>query len=207
MICRGKNVAALLSLTLACTAPALAQAPRERAPSGWRPLFDGKSLDGWERVGPGRSVVENGQLRTEGGMGLLWYAREKLGNCALRVVYRTGSERANSGVYVRIAGKPADPWYAVHHGFEVQIADAGRADRRKRSYTDPRRPTAIAANARRPTALFERDSPDVAPVLGGHGAIPGSTARVRNRDTAFCELRVSVDHTRKRRGTNAIKTR
>jgi hypothetical protein len=39
------------------------------------------------------------------------------------VVYRTGTERSNSGVYVRIAEKPADPWYAVHHGFEVQIAD------------------------------------------------------------------------------------
>jgi hypothetical protein len=129
MICRGKNVAELLSLTLACTAPALAQAPGDRAPSDWRPLFDGKSLDGWEHVGPGRFVVENGQLRTEGGMGLLWYAREKLGHCVLRVVYRTGTERSNSGVYVRIAGKPADPWYAVHHGFEVQIADNARAGR------------------------------------------------------------------------------
>ena len=63
-------------------------------------------------------------------MGLLWYAREKLGNCIIRVVYKTGTERSNSGVYIRIAEKPGDPWYAVHHGFEVQIADTGRADRR-----------------------------------------------------------------------------
>ncbi len=62
-------------------------------------------------------------------MGLLWYSRERLGNCILRVVYRTGTERSNSGVYVRIADKPSDPWYAVHHGFEVQIADGGRPDR------------------------------------------------------------------------------
>src|SRR5918997_1554269 len=27
------------------------------------------------------------------------------------------------------AQKPGDPWYAVHHGFEVQIADGGRPDR------------------------------------------------------------------------------
>jgi hypothetical protein len=45
------------------------------------------------------------------------------------VVYKTGTERSNSGVYVRIAEKPADPWYAVHHGFEVQIADNARGGR------------------------------------------------------------------------------
>jgi hypothetical protein len=127
---RGWKVAAILSLTLACGGSIVAQTPGERSSSDWRPLFDGRSLDGWEHVGPGRFLVEDGQLRTEGGMGLLWYAREKLGNCIIRVVYKTATERANSGVYIRIAEKPGDPWYAVHHGFEVQIADTGRADRR-----------------------------------------------------------------------------
>src|SRR4051794_6258979 len=121
----GMNIAAILTLTLALGSPCFAQSPADA-----KPLFDGKSLDGWEHVGPGRFVVEDGMLRTEGGMGLLWYSREKLGDCVIRVVYKTGTERANSGVYVRIAEKPADPWYAVHHGFEVQIADTGRADRR-----------------------------------------------------------------------------
>jgi hypothetical protein len=130
MTCRGRNVAAILSLTLACSASIFAQTPGERPSSDWRPLFDGRSLDGWEHVGPGRFVVEDGQLRTEGGMGLLWYSRERLGNCIIRVVYKTETERSNSGVYIRIAEKPGDPWYAVHHGFEVQIADTGRADRR-----------------------------------------------------------------------------
>jgi hypothetical protein len=27
-------------------------------------------------------------------------------------------------VFIRIADKPADEWYAVHHGFEVQICDS-----------------------------------------------------------------------------------
>jgi hypothetical protein len=115
------NVVALLTLTLGLGSPASAQ--------DWRPLFDGKTLDGWEHVGPGRFVVEGGQLRTGGGMGLLWYSREKLGDCVLRVVYKTGTARSNSGVYVRIAKRPADPWYAVHHGFEVQIADGGKSSR------------------------------------------------------------------------------
>ena len=118
------RVAALfLSLSLATLAPAGARSEE------WRPLFDGKSLEGWEHVGPGRFVVEEGRLRTEGGMGLLWFSGEKLGDCIIRVVYKTGTPRSNSGVYVRIADKPADPWFAVHNGFEVQIADGGKPDR------------------------------------------------------------------------------
>src|SRR4051812_15018597 len=98
---------------------------QEARKGDWRPLFDGKGLDGWQHVGPGKMVVEDGLIRTEGGMGLLWYAREKLGNCSIRIVYKTTARRSNSGVFIRIADKPEDPWYAVHHGYEVQIADAG----------------------------------------------------------------------------------
>src|SRR5262249_30750887 len=60
---------------------------------------------------------------TEGGMGLLWYTREKFGNSAIKVVYRTTSKQSNSGVFVRIADRPKDEWYAVHHGYEIQIND------------------------------------------------------------------------------------
>jgi hypothetical protein len=93
-------------------------------PPEWRTLFDGRSLDGWEHVGPGRFVLEDGMLRTEGGMGLLWYTRETLGDCVLRVVYKTTDAGSNSGVFVRVAERPVDPWVAVHHGYEVQILDA-----------------------------------------------------------------------------------
>jgi 3-keto-disaccharide hydrolase len=94
--------------------------------SDWRPLFDGHSLNGWEHVGPGEFVVEDGVLRTQGGMGLLWYSRETFGDCIIRVVYKTGTPRSNSGIYIRIADKPKEPWFAVHHGFEVQIMDTAR---------------------------------------------------------------------------------
>ncbi len=72
-------------------------------------------------AGPGSFVVEDGALKTQGGMGLLWYTREKLGNCVLRAVYRVSRIEDNSGVFIRIAGRPPDPWFAVHHGYEVQI--------------------------------------------------------------------------------------
>src|SRR5580700_2431844 len=112
-----KTILLMLIATPAFIFPMNVQAqtdrPREsgNTSSGWKPLFDGKTLDGWEHVGPGRFVIDDGVLRTEGGMGLLWYAREKLGNCVLRVVYRTVSPRANSGVYIRIADRPKDEWY------------------------------------------------------------------------------------------------
>jgi Domain of Unknown Function (DUF1080) len=121
---------ASIVILFASIAPSQAQRPVDSSSSSdWRPLFDGRSLDGWEHVGPGKFVVEDGILRTEGGMGLLWYPGEKLGNCVIRVVYKTANERSNSGVYIRIAEKPQDPWYAVHHGFEVQIADQGNNGR------------------------------------------------------------------------------
>jgi Domain of Unknown Function (DUF1080) len=117
---------ASLFILLASIAPSQAEGQGVSTSSpAWRPLFDGHSLEGWEHVGPGKFVVEDGVLRTEGGMGLLCYTREKLGNCVIRVVYKTANERSNSGVYIRIADRPKEPWFAVHHGFEVQIADQG----------------------------------------------------------------------------------
>ena len=86
-------------------------------------LFDGTSLDGWAKIGPGNFVIEDHLLRTEGGMGLLWYTREKFGNCVIRVEYKVANASSNSGVFVRIAAEPADPGFAVHHGYEIQILD------------------------------------------------------------------------------------
>lgn len=97
----------------------------------WRPLFNGKDLGGWNHVGPGRFVIENGVLRTEGGMGLLWYEREKIGDATIRVVYRTqpggagNSGAGNSGVFIRIPDEPTEPWMPVNKGYEVQIDASG----------------------------------------------------------------------------------
>ena len=90
---------------------------------GWRTIFDGKSLEGWEHVGPGSMVLQDGIHPHRGRHGALVVHQGEVGDCVIRVVYKTGSTRANSGVYVRIADKPKDPWYAVHHGYEVQISD------------------------------------------------------------------------------------
>lgn len=46
----------------------------------WRQLFNGKDLSGWEQVGPGEFVVEDGLLKTVGGMGMILYPAEKFSN-------------------------------------------------------------------------------------------------------------------------------
>ena len=63
-----------------------------------RSLFNGKDLDGWRQAGPGRFVVVDGMLKTEGGMGLLWYTRSKIGYAKLRVVFRLTAKDSDSGV-------------------------------------------------------------------------------------------------------------
>jgi hypothetical protein len=91
----------------------------------WQQLFNGKDMTGWEHVGPGRFLVENGMLKTEGGMGLLWYTGRQFGNTTLRVVFKSTGPNDNSGVYIRFPEKTKDAWYPVHNGYEVQIDAAG----------------------------------------------------------------------------------
>lgn len=113
--------AASVLLFTALTATAMSASTHD----AWRPIFNGVDLDGWTHVGPGKFVVEGGVLRTEGGMGLLWYERERFGDTTIKVVYRTPGPRGNgnSGVFIRIPDAPSDPWMAVNTGYEVQIDD------------------------------------------------------------------------------------
>jgi hypothetical protein len=92
---------------------------------GWRTLLDSTHRDGWRMVGPGELKWENDELVTYGGMGLLFYERERFGNCKIRVVFKTTDAKDNSGVFIRMAQPPKDPWDAVHHGYEVQICNEG----------------------------------------------------------------------------------
>ncbi len=105
----------LLFCTLLCSGLTSA------ADEGWKPLFDGKDLNGWKHVGPGEDRVEDGLIKTSGGMGLLYWTGGKVGNCVIRVVFRMRDKNDNSGVYIRIPIEPREPWMPVHYGYEVQI--------------------------------------------------------------------------------------
>ncbi len=92
----------------------------------WRQLFNGKDLSGWEQVGPGQFVIEDGLLKTVGGMGMILYPAEKFSNVVIRVVYKVKDNDCNSGVFIRLPEKPSDEWAAVNTGYEVQIDNGTR---------------------------------------------------------------------------------
>lgn len=87
----------------------------------WKQLFNGKDLTGWKHVGPGEMRVEDGLIRTHGGMGLLYWTGQKFSNCTIRVVFRMRDENDNSGVFIRVPVEPHEAWMPVHYGYEVQI--------------------------------------------------------------------------------------
>ena len=88
-----------------------------------RALFNGKDLDGWQQIGPGSFVVKDGMMKTEGGMGMLLYAREKIAHATIRVVFKLMAKESDSGVFIRIPEKPTEPWMPINRGYEVEIGD------------------------------------------------------------------------------------
>ncbi|GAB2920754.1 ThuA domain-containing protein [Streptomyces sundarbansensis] len=93
----------------------------------YRPIFNGKTLQGWKQAGPGRFSVSDGALHSEGGMGLLTYQAKELTSYSLKLDWKMAGDD-NSGVFV---GFPMsdDPWSAVDNGYEIQIDATDAADR------------------------------------------------------------------------------
>jgi type 1 glutamine amidotransferase len=94
-----------------------------RPETGYRPLFDGTSLDGWKQAGPGSFTLDDdGTLTSSGGMGLLWYAASGFSSYSLKLDWRMSGASGddNSGVFVGFPPSD-DPWSAVHNGYEIQI--------------------------------------------------------------------------------------
>jgi hypothetical protein len=80
----------------------------QAADSGWKELpltKEGKVDPNWVHIGFGKFIVDDAALRTDPdpkGLGLLVYKKEKLGNCQIRVVFKTKEAKSNSGFYVRL---------------------------------------------------------------------------------------------------------
>jgi hypothetical protein len=89
--------------------------------TGWKQLFNGSDLSGWKHVGDGFMTVEDGIIKTHGGMGLLYWTAGKIGNCILHIEWRMEKENSNSGVFVRIPIEPYEAWMPVFYGHEIQI--------------------------------------------------------------------------------------
>jgi outer membrane protein assembly factor BamB len=91
--------------------------------AGYRVLFDGKTLDGWEGAGQAAEKcwkVEDGAIVCTGEKGPWLRSKEEFGDFNLRLEYKLKAA-GNSGVYIRV---PAD---GKHHGdgagIEVQTLD------------------------------------------------------------------------------------
>ncbi|PRH77372.1 glycosyl hydrolase [Streptomyces solincola] len=98
-----------------------------RPQTGYRDLFNGQTTNGWKQAGPGRFTVADGELRSEGGMGLLWYQGKELDSYSLTLDWKLAGDD-NSGIFV---GFPAsdNPWSAVNKGYEIQIDATDAVDR------------------------------------------------------------------------------
>ena len=97
----------------------------------WRCNRRGDYLDGWQTAGHGSFVaLPDGSIESEGGPGLLWYAREQFADFTLRLEWRLSDITDNSGVFVRIPPLGADDpdndaQPAIDLGYEIQIDDRG----------------------------------------------------------------------------------
>ena len=124
---QGKISLALLAAFL-ITSFSSFESVAQQSENEWTTLFDGTSLDGWRQVGPGSIALEpDGTMRTEGGMGLFYYAEESFRDFVLELDWKVNKYTANSGVFVRFP-ETDDPWVAVNEGYEIQIDNSRDPD-------------------------------------------------------------------------------
>ncbi|MDH4195998.1 MAG: DUF1080 domain-containing protein [Candidatus Aminicenantes bacterium] len=81
---------------------------------------------GWNHYGPGYFELDEstGVLKSQGGMGLLWYSRKTFKDFVLELDFKCAQKNTNSGVFLRVPGVVTNNDY-IYHSFEVQINDAG----------------------------------------------------------------------------------
>jgi len=89
----------------------------------WESLFDGKTMDGWEKVGKEDSVweVKEGAIRGSGPASMLVSTKGPYKNFRYRAEVKI-NDKGNSGLYFRTARKPS-----FSDGYEAQI-DSTHAD-------------------------------------------------------------------------------
>lgn len=149
---RIRSLSAVFSISLLSTlflaavaAPASAQAPTE---SGFRPLFDGKTLTGWvQHGGKAKYTIENGEIVGTSVVGtpnsFLCTDRD-YGDFILEVEFKVAPE-LNSGIQIRsqvfnepkelmyqgkpllVEGKPRTVEAGRVHGYQVEIDPSDRA--------------------------------------------------------------------------------
>ncbi|MCM0677475.1 ThuA domain-containing protein [Micromonospora phytophila] len=124
--------------------------------AGYQPIFDGTagSLADWRQAPGGSFALQpDGSIRSSGGLGMLWYAKDEFADFSLRMQFRdvsVGTTYANSGAFVRfpdprtpLSERPAgscgtvgsaqssQAWVAIYCGHEIQIYDGPTGEPQK----------------------------------------------------------------------------
>lgn len=116
-----RTLLTLLPLLMLGHAVAQAQntlTPEEKS-SGWKLLFDGKTLDGWTPEGEAKWRVADGVIVCDAGGDGWLRSRDQGKDFSLRLEFRN-SPQGNSGIFLRSANK-GQPYPAPDHGYELQI--------------------------------------------------------------------------------------
>ena len=132
----------------------VARITEEELADGFVPLIGewengGFHKHGWNHYGPGWFTLdhETGILASHGGMGLMWYSAEMLGDFVLRLEFNTSVPDSNSGIFLRVPEMVTSDEY-IYHSFEIQIhATAPEAIHRTGAVYDAEAPSEDRAKA------------------------------------------------------------
>ncbi len=82
---------------------------------------------GWNHYGPGYFELDEktGVLKSQGGMGLLWFSAQKYRDFVLELEFKCSRPETNSGVFLRVPDMPVNNDY-IYHAFEIQIDDTSK---------------------------------------------------------------------------------
>jgi len=87
-----------------------------------------------------KSDPKTGVLKSQGGMGLLWYAKKKYKDFILELDFKCAQKNTNSGIFYRVPAVLTSDDY-IYHSFEVQIYDAGQGIHKTGAVYDAEAPT------------------------------------------------------------------
>ena len=115
-----RNLPALiLCLALTGQAVAAADAANGDKPGEWKPLFDGKTLNGWHHFGEGKWVVEDGAIvgKTDKASKLYSLLISDGVYMDFTVRFKFKSIQGNSGFYIRVVTEDPDK----AHGLQIEV--------------------------------------------------------------------------------------
>lgn len=102
---------------------------------------------GWNHYGPGYFILDEktGVLKSQKGMGLLWYAKKKYTDFVLELDFMSTDAVTNSGVFLRVPDMPVSDDY-IYHSYEIQIDNSSSGIHRTGAVYDAEAPMKDAFN-------------------------------------------------------------